>query len=199
MNGNDPKYLSLRRKLDEFGYTQTLHPDSIGLVERLFKDQMEVLDEIDKLKSAPKSGSGRPQTTTLVLDMQIEKLEAEKKALERQLQEARSSSGPREADERTLRLQANVNDLRVKLEQAVQGFSEQRQQLEAEIEELALAKSQLQAENQRLRGLGGSMGKLEEENRELLALIDRKNREIKQLEEASSKARIRTQVLEKTV
>jgi hypothetical protein len=127
MNGNDPKYLSLRRKLDEFGYTQTLHPDSISLVERLFKDQMEVLDEIDKLKSAPRANSGKQQTTTLVLDMQIEKLETEKKALERQLQEARGSGGSREADERTLRLQANVNELRVKLEQAVQGFSEQRQ------------------------------------------------------------------------
>jgi|LakMenEpi03Aug12_release.lakeMendotaPanAssembly.Ray.scaffolds.fasta_scaffold2178063_1 hypothetical protein len=46
MNGNDPRYLSLRRKLDEFNYTQTLHPDSISLVERLFKDQMQVLDEI---------------------------------------------------------------------------------------------------------------------------------------------------------
>lgn len=44
MNGNDPRYLSLRRKLDEFNYTQTLHPDSINLVERLFKDQMQVLD-----------------------------------------------------------------------------------------------------------------------------------------------------------
>jgi uncharacterized protein YhaN len=43
------------------------------------------------------------------------------------------------------------------------------------------------------------MGRLEEENKELMALIERKNREIKQLEEGSSKARIRTQVLEKTV
>jgi chromosome segregation ATPase len=47
--------------------------------------------------------------------------------------------------------------------------------------------------------MGGAAGKLEEENRELADLIDRKNREIKQLEDAASKARIRTQVLEKTV
>ncbi len=62
-----------------------------------------------------------------------------------------------------------------------------------------MANGQLSAENQRLRGLGGAAGKLEEENRELADLIDRKNREIKQLEDAASKARIRTQVLEKTV
>ena len=43
------------------------------------------------------------------------------------------------------------------------------------------------------------MGKLEEENRELLVLLERKNREIKQLEEGTTKARIRTQVLEKSL
>lgn len=28
MNIGDHKFLNLRRQLDEFGYTQTLHPDS---------------------------------------------------------------------------------------------------------------------------------------------------------------------------
>jgi hypothetical protein len=43
MNINDPTYQSLRKKLDELGYTQTLHPDSIQLVERLYKDQLKAL------------------------------------------------------------------------------------------------------------------------------------------------------------
>jgi hypothetical protein len=114
MNGSDPKYQSLRRKLDEFGYTQTLHPDSLDLVSRLFRDQMQVLDEIDKLKSKPKTAPS--STTTMVLDLQVEKLEAEKKALEKQLQETRAALENRNApDERTLRLQGVVNDLKNKL------------------------------------------------------------------------------------
>lgn len=43
MNVNDSKYLTLRKKLDEFGYTQTLHPDSVDLAARLFKDQLQAL------------------------------------------------------------------------------------------------------------------------------------------------------------
>lgn len=46
MNVNDPKYLALRKKLDEMGYTQTLHPDSVELAGRLFRDQMQTLAEI---------------------------------------------------------------------------------------------------------------------------------------------------------
>jgi hypothetical protein len=44
MNINDPKYQALRKKLDEVGYTQTLHPDSIQLVEKLYKDQVTTLN-----------------------------------------------------------------------------------------------------------------------------------------------------------
>lgn len=55
MNVNDPKYLALRKKLDEFKYTETLHPNSLDLVNRLFRDQMQALGEIDKLKKALKS------------------------------------------------------------------------------------------------------------------------------------------------
>lgn len=57
MNINDPKYQTLRKKLDELGYTQTLHPDSIQLVDRLFKDQQTVLLEIDKEKKKNKKES----------------------------------------------------------------------------------------------------------------------------------------------
>ena len=48
MNVNDPKYIALRKKLDELGYTETLHPNSIELVSRLFKDQKQALAEIEK-------------------------------------------------------------------------------------------------------------------------------------------------------
>ena len=44
MNINDPKYQSLRKKLDEFGYTQTLHPDSIQLADKLLRDQIAALN-----------------------------------------------------------------------------------------------------------------------------------------------------------
>jgi predicted nucleic acid-binding Zn-ribbon protein len=98
-------------------------------------------------------------------------LEAEKKALEGQVQELKNGSSTREADERTLRLQANVNELRVKLEEAMNGFSQQRLQLEEEIEELTHRNAQLLGENQRLKSMGGSLGKLEEENRELAVLV----------------------------
>jgi chromosome segregation ATPase len=120
--------------------------------------------------------------------------------LERQLQESRNASPSREADERTLRLQTNVNELRGKLEDAFQNFSLKRQDLENEIEELSLAKTQLQAENNRLKSLSSSsVGKLEEENHELTLLIERKNKEIKQLEDAASKGRVKLQVLEKSI
>ena len=98
-------------------------------------------------------------------------MEAEKKALERQVQELKNGSSARDADERTLRLQANVNELRVKLEEAMNGFSQQRLQLEEEIEELTHRNAQLLGENQRLKSMGGSLGKLEEENRELAVLV----------------------------
>ena len=98
-------------------------------------------------------------------------MEAEKKALEGQVQELKNGSSAREADERTLRLQANVNELRVKLEEAMNGFSQQRLQLEEEIEELTHRNAQLLGENQRLKSMGGSLGKLEEENRELAVLV----------------------------
>ena len=98
-------------------------------------------------------------------------MEAEKKALEGQVQELKNGSSTREADERTLRLQANVNELRVKLEEAMNGFSQQRLQLEEEIEELTHRNAQLLGENQRLKSMGGSLGKLEEENRELAVLV----------------------------
>ena len=98
-------------------------------------------------------------------------MEAEKKALEGQVQELKNGSSARDADERTLRLQANVNELRVKLEEAMNGFSQQRLQLEEEIEELTHRNAQLLGENQRLKSMGGSLGKLEEENRELAVLV----------------------------
>ena len=83
----------------------------------------------------------------------------------------KNGSSARDADERTLRLQANVNELRVKLEEAMNGFSQQRLQLEEEIEELTHRNAQLLGENQRLKSMGGSLGKLEEENRELAVLV----------------------------
>ncbi len=95
------------------------------MVSRLFRDQMQVLDEIDKLKSKPKVPTS--STTAMVLDLQVEKLEGEKKALEKQVQEMRVALENRNApDERTLRLQGVVNDLKNKLEQAMTNFALQR-------------------------------------------------------------------------
>ena len=86
---------------------------------------MQVLDEIDKLKSKPKVPTS--STTAMVLDLQVEKLEGEKKALEKQVQEMRVALENRNApDERTLRLQGVVNDLKNKLEQAMTNFALQR-------------------------------------------------------------------------
>jgi hypothetical protein len=48
MSVNDPKYLSLRRKLDELKYPQTLHPDSVELVDRLVKDLFKSMSDLDK-------------------------------------------------------------------------------------------------------------------------------------------------------
>lgn len=49
------------------------------------------------------------------------------------------------------------------------------------MEQLSVRNGQLSSENQRLKAMGGANSKLEEENRELADLIDRKNKEIKQL------------------
>lgn len=57
MNINDPKYQALRKKLDDLGYTQTLHPDSIQLVDRLFKDQIATLAEVEKERKKHKKES----------------------------------------------------------------------------------------------------------------------------------------------
>lgn len=42
----DPKYLSLRRKLDELKFTETLHPDSVDLVDRLYKEFFKVMSDL---------------------------------------------------------------------------------------------------------------------------------------------------------
>lgn len=62
----------------------------------------------------------------------------------------------REPDERTLKLQAFVNDLRDKLEAAMRNFAAERQELERELEEVKYEKGQLLNENQRLKNVSNS-------------------------------------------
>jgi predicted RNase H-like nuclease (RuvC/YqgF family) len=57
---------------------------------------------------------------------QIDKLTLEKEALEKQLEQARAGSFSREPDERTLKLQSHVNDLRLKLEESIKNFAYER-------------------------------------------------------------------------
>ena len=131
MNINDPKYLTLRKKLDEMGYTQTLHPDSVELAGRLFRDQMQTLAEIEKYKKKKPEKEGDAGNSMMpVLYGQIDKLTAEKEQLEKQVEMLRNGSAMREPDERTLKLQAFVNDLRDKLEVAMRNFAAERQELE---------------------------------------------------------------------
>lgn len=127
MNVNDPKYRTLRKKLDEMGYTYTLHPDSYDLANKLLSDQMQALKELNELKRKPKELNNNQNMLIPVLEQQIDRLEAEKKELKNQLQENKNANSSREVDERTIRLQNNVNDLRNKLEQTMEKFSQQRQ------------------------------------------------------------------------
>ena len=47
---NDKKFENLRRKLDHTGFTQTLHPDSFELVQKLYNEYFKTLGEVDQLK-----------------------------------------------------------------------------------------------------------------------------------------------------
>ena len=57
---NDRKFESLRKKLDGLGYTQTMHPDSFELVQKLYnylRETLEKLEEANKEKKKMNSSS----------------------------------------------------------------------------------------------------------------------------------------------
>lgn len=62
---------------------------------------------------------------TSTLYEQIDKLTAEKKDLARQLEQIKGGTASREADERTLKLQSHVNDLKNKLEDTIKNYISQ--------------------------------------------------------------------------
>jgi len=45
---NDKKYESLRKKLDKLGFTQTLNPDSVELVDKLYNQLFKYMTELDQ-------------------------------------------------------------------------------------------------------------------------------------------------------
>ena len=67
MNTNDSRFHKLRRQLDEFKYTQTLHPDSVELVERLLKDQLRALGDLDKERKKVQSQANKANSPSLAM------------------------------------------------------------------------------------------------------------------------------------
>ena len=45
---NDKKYESLRKKLDKLGFTQTLNPDSVELVDKIYSQLFKCMNELDQ-------------------------------------------------------------------------------------------------------------------------------------------------------
>ncbi len=53
---NNKRYSILRGKLDQFNYMQTLHPDSVALVQKLFSDYLKASENYhnEKVKNNSK-------------------------------------------------------------------------------------------------------------------------------------------------
>jgi regulator of replication initiation timing len=116
----DPKYLSLRRKLDELKFTETLHPDSLDLVDRLYKELFKVMNDL-QADRRNKPDPQRPPALAALYD-QIDTLTARNAHLTQQIAEARSQAPSRDAEEKYLSLNAKLLEFRGKFDEKVEQY-----------------------------------------------------------------------------
>lgn len=69
MKINSDKYQKLRAKLDNLHYTQTLHPDSLELVEKILNDYTKTMTQFDKFRS--KNNQISKSSTTITVNEEL--------------------------------------------------------------------------------------------------------------------------------
>lgn len=77
-----------------------MHPDSVDLVDKLLKDQMKTMSELDKERKKKLSETPFDKNNTMVSALydQIDKLSNEKNRLEKQIEQSKQGNSNREPD-----------------------------------------------------------------------------------------------------
>lgn len=136
----NPKYLSLRKKLDGLKFTEHLDPRSVDLVERIFNEYSKLLDRFKE----PKKNVTPPTDNVAVaalneqidyLNDQNHKLRAEIDTLKTKSVATQQNNG---VEEKIMKLNTTLHEYRLKYDEKVKEYNEEIRKLSEEVELLRL-------------------------------------------------------------